>query len=153
MSIMFSTHEWTFLCKIFHALLMNSPTDPYRTKAFSKPWYPPFVHQTFTTEPWLWGQGFLLRILWCSQSVDHSQNKFSQIWLHTPYESRKKKLKTESFYILGLHTGTYHKIWQFEKNIKYKFKIWWIWAIFSMRNPMHRLISYFLGQNLVRFCQ
>jgi len=40
------------------------------------------------------GPGFLWRILWQS-----SRKSFSQIWLHTRYESRKKK--RESFYFLG----------------------------------------------------
>ncbi len=46
-------------------------------------------------------QGFFLGILWCVVKVgmDHPQNNWSQIWLHTRYESRRKENK-KSFYVL-----------------------------------------------------
>ncbi len=69
---------------------------------------------------------------------------FSQIWLHTRYESRKK---TESFYILGCLLELIIKIWWFGKN---SFEIWRIWAIFSTEYPSYRLKSYFPGWNLVK---
>ncbi len=51
----------------------------------------------------------------------------------TRYESRKK---TWSFYIPGYVLELIIKIWQFEKKI---FKIWQIWVIFSMKNPLYWL--------------
>jgi hypothetical protein len=50
--------------------------------------------------------GFILRILWCSQSDDHPKKSFRQIWLHTRYESRKKKNRIVLY--SWLPTGTYH---------------------------------------------
>jgi len=47
-----------------------------------------------------------------------------QIWLHVRYESRKNE--NPSIFILG-----YLKI-----------KLWRIWAVFSMKNPLHRSKSY-----------
>jgi hypothetical protein len=44
----------------------------------------------------------------------------------------KVEKKPESFSILGLPTGSYHKIWRF--GIFFGFEIWRIWAIFSMKD-------------------
>jgi hypothetical protein len=43
------------------------------------------------------------------------------------------------------------KIWQFRK--KKSIKIWQIWPIVLMKNPLYMLKSYFSGQNLAKTCQ
>ncbi len=73
---------------------------------------------------------------------------FSQIWLHTRYESRKKK--PESFYNLGYL-------------LELIIKIWWTWIFFfwnlsnlgyfPMENPLYRLRSHFSGRNLAKLFQ
>jgi hypothetical protein len=83
---------------------------------------------------------FFKRILWCSRhGGDHSENIFSQIWLHARHESRKR---IKSFYIYiyiytysWLRSGTYHKnlmIWNF-----FGFKIWQIWVICFVKNLLY----------------
>ncbi len=47
---------------------------------------------------WWMGAGFLLRILWCSQSGNHPEINLAKFGLPTRYESRKEM---ESFYIFG----------------------------------------------------
>jgi hypothetical protein len=42
---------------------------------------------------------FLLTILWCTQSGNHPKNNLPKFWLHTRYESKKKKWNPS--YILG----------------------------------------------------
>jgi len=67
----------------------------------------------------------------------------------------KKKLKLPYLDQRFLHVVaiTY---WGF-KNLAignlFSFKIWWIWAIFSMKNSLYRLKSYFSGRKLAKFRQ
>jgi hypothetical protein len=70
---------------------------------------------------------------------------FSQIWLQTRYENRKKP---ESFYILGYLPELIIKIWRFTKTFV---EIWRIWATISLGNPLYRWKSYFWGRNLAKF--
>jgi hypothetical protein len=90
--------------------------------------------------------GFLLRILWCSQSDDHSQNdlaKFGYIL------EMKVERKTESFYILGYLLELIIKIWWF--GIKFKIqKLVNFGPFFAWK------ILWILGQNhifQVKICQ
>ncbi len=74
----------------------------------------------FVPPPIIFSAGFLfLRILSCSQSDDSSRKWFSQNWLYTRYEIRKKK---KSFYVLGYLLELIIKIWRF--GIHFSFKIW-----------------------------
>jgi hypothetical protein len=97
---------------------------------------------------------FFKRILWCSrQGGDHSENVFSQIWLHARHESRKR---IESFYIyiymyiyiLGYLVELIIKIWGFE--------IFWfqnlanLGDLFCEKSFVYRSSKpYFSGWNLV----
>ncbi len=74
-----------------------------------------------------WYQGgffFFPPILWCSWSGHHSYKWFSQIWLHTRYDSTKKpRILLYSW----LHAVTYHHRNQSGNSGKKKiFKIWQI---------------------------
>ncbi len=61
---------------------------------------------------WWMGAGFLIRILWCSQSGNHLKNNLAKFGLPTRYESRKEM---ESFYILGYQPcELIIKIWRLE---------------------------------------
>jgi hypothetical protein len=85
--------------------------------------------------------GFLLRILWQSQSGNHSQNNLAKFGYILDMKVEKKP---ESFYVFWLPTGTYHKNLAIRK-IKI-FKIWRIWVIFSMKTPLCRLKSFFQSE-------
>jgi hypothetical protein len=74
-----------------------------------------------------------------------THKSFSEIWLHT----RKKKEKKKILLYFWLWTGTHHKnlmIWNFVS-----FKIWRIWAVLLIKNPLYRLKSYFSCWNLANF--
>jgi hypothetical protein len=63
----------------------------------------------------------------------------------------KVKKKNRILLYSWLPPETYHKnmaIWKLIFS-----EIWWIWAIFSMENPLYRWKSYFPGRNLTRFRQ
>jgi hypothetical protein len=62
----------------------------------------------------------------------------------------KEEKNPEYFHIFGYLLELIIKIWQFRKKKK-KFKIWRICAIFFIKNPLHRLKSYFSGQSLAKF--
>jgi hypothetical protein len=62
--------------------------------------------------------GFLIRILWCSQSGNHSQNNLAKFGCILYMKVEKK---TESFYILAYLLELIIKIWWFEKNKSSKF--------------------------------
>jgi len=52
------------------------------------------------------GAGFLLRILWCSQSGDHNENNLAKF----DYILNMKVGKNQnSFIFLAIYTGTYKK--------------------------------------------
>jgi hypothetical protein len=90
------------------------------------------IHDTYAPT------GFVLRILWCSQSGDHPENKLAKFKYILDMEVGKKK--TESLYILGYILELIIEIWR-------------IWVIFSMKNPLHRSKSYFSGRILAKIRQ
>jgi hypothetical protein len=60
----------------------------------------------------------------------------------------KVEKKTKSFYFLGYLLELIIKIWRIggqKKKKKKTFKVWRIWVIFSTKNPLYRLQSYFSG--------
>jgi hypothetical protein len=61
------------------------------------------------------------------------QKWFSEIWLHTRYESRAN---WESFYILGYLLEHIVKTWRFGNFLS--FEIWQIWVIFFHKDPLGR---------------
>jgi hypothetical protein len=82
-----------------------------------------------------------LAILWCSWSGWRSSIRcFSQIWLHTRYESSPpKEKKTEFFHISGYFLELLIRIWRFE--FYFFFEIWLIWNLLfflPIKNPLYR---------------
>jgi len=68
---------------------------------------------------WLWGVFFfffsLLRILWCSQSGNHSENNLAKFGYIVDMKVKKKN-RNPSIFLAWLHIGSYHKtlaIWIF----------------------------------------
>jgi hypothetical protein len=90
--------------------------------------------------------GFLLRILWCSQSGNHQENNLA-IWLYTRYESRKKQ--NPSMFLVTYWNLLSKKIYSKNK----LFEIWQFGSFFSMKNPFYWLESYFSGRNLAKIRQ
>ncbi len=90
---------------------------------------------------------FLLTILWCNQSGDHSLNNLAKRWLHTKYENEKIINKWIILLYLGYLLKLIIKIWQFEKQILQNLTNL-AHFFFQWRNPFYNSKSYFSGWNL-----
>ncbi len=81
----------------------------------------------------VYGPGFLLRILWHSQSGDHPENNLAKFGYIVDMKVRNFFFK-KNFYILGYLSGRYPKtltIWNF-----LKFEIWQIWVNFPIEKVL-----------------
>jgi hypothetical protein len=124
-------NHFNFEFSVFKFFLRNSPI---RDRLL--------IHDTY--EP----TGFVLRILWCSQSGHDPENNLAKFRYILDMElGKENRIPLYSW----LHTGTYHKnlaIWNF-----FLFEIWRIWVKFSMKNPLHRSKAYFSGRILAKIRQ
>jgi hypothetical protein len=83
-------------------------------------------------------QGFFKGICDVAKVAIIHTKRFSQIWLHTRYEFGKEKKNCSIF--LSTYWNSSFK----SGDLKTKpFKIWVVYVIFSVRDPLYRLKSYF----------
>jgi hypothetical protein len=142
---MFLSSIWTFF-QLYY--LLHSFTQPFVLflcdhHSFQHPWSG-FLWCRHTLGMRVSSKG----ILCCSQSGNHPENnnwaKFGYI-LHLKVDQKNKQNPSILFfaYVLKLII----KIWLFSRKI---FETWQIWVIFSMKNPLYRLKSYFSSRNLAK---
>ncbi len=98
--------------------------------------------------------GFLLKILWCSQSGYHPGNNLAKFGYKIDMKGGgggAKEEKQNPFIFLA----TFWKLLKdFVISNFFKFEIWQMWAIFfPMKNPLYRLKSYFSSWNLAKILQ
>jgi hypothetical protein len=124
----------------------------YLLHSFTQFMWSPFIPTPFIRVSVMsGGSGFLLRILCCSQSGNHPENnwaKFGYI-LHLKVDPKKTKSRILLYYSC-LRTETYHK------NLAFFSKNNWNLpnlSLFSMKNPMYRMKSYFSSRNLAKIRQ
>jgi hypothetical protein len=91
--------------------------------------------------------GFLLRILWCSQSGNHQETNLAKFGYTLDMKVEKNRI------LLCFWQPTETNDWNLVIRKKKFFEIWQFWVIFSLKNPFYWLESYFSGRNLTKIRQ
>jgi hypothetical protein len=89
--------------------------------------------------------GFVVRILWRSQSSDHSQNNLAKFG----YALDMKVGKKESFYILGYLLELIIKIWKKNSSISGEFESFFSWKFLCLgRNHIFKCWKFASRRNI-----